>query len=341
MWFVRDNNEGNSGGPFYRSLLNQGTDTDQELTYIVNYGEAQTEAYRTGVLNAYTLVFTNGATPSTPDTSWFSSMGLSGYVAPAGRGGVAGVGINGRVAGETYTVGFANGQAQYWTTADATDGHFASYGMRPGTYTMTTYKNELAVDTRSVTVTAGQNLALNSFTITGDPASATAIWRIGKWDGSPQEFLNGANLTTMHPSDVRMSNWVTPTYTVGTSSYATGFPAYQWKSVNNGQVVKFNLASSQVADHTIRIGITAAYSNARPQITVNGWTSTVPAISTQPGTRTLTIGSYRGNNTTYTFAVPASAFVAGTNTLTISAASGNTGTTYLSPGYSFDAVDML
>ena len=25
LWIVRDNNEGNSGGPFYRSLLNQGT----------------------------------------------------------------------------------------------------------------------------------------------------------------------------------------------------------------------------------------------------------------------------------------------------------------------------
>jgi rhamnogalacturonan endolyase len=47
MWMVRDNNEGNSGGPFYRSLLNQATATNQEITYIVNYGEAQTETLRT------------------------------------------------------------------------------------------------------------------------------------------------------------------------------------------------------------------------------------------------------------------------------------------------------
>jgi rhamnogalacturonan endolyase len=111
--------------------------------------------------------------------------------------------------------------------------------------------------------------------------------------------------------------------------------------VNNGRVVKFNLTSSQVAAHTIRIGITTAFSGARPQITVNGWTSTVPTASTQPSTRTLTIGSYRGNNTMFTYDVPASAFVAGTNSLTINAASGSTGTTYLSPGYSYDAVDML
>jgi rhamnogalacturonan endolyase len=341
MWFVRDNNEGGSGGPFYRSLLNQGTDTNQELTYIVNYGEAQTEAFRMNVLNAYTLVFTNGAAPSVPDTSWLSQMGLLGYLAPAGRGGVAGVGINGRVSGETYTVGLANTQAQYWTTADATDGHFMLTGARPGSYTMTTYKGELAVDARSVTITAGQTLALNSYTIASDPAAAGAVWRIGKWDGSPQEFLNGDKLTTMHPSDVRMTSWVTPDFVVESASAATGFPAYQWKSVNNPIRVKFNLTSSQVLSRTIRIGITAAYSNARPQITVNNWTSAVPAISTQPDTRTLTVGTYRGNNTMYTFAVPASAFVTGTNVLSISAASGNTGTTYLSPGYAIDAVDML
>ncbi len=41
IWVVRDNNEGGSGGPFYRALLNQ-CGSDQEITYIVNYGEAQT-----------------------------------------------------------------------------------------------------------------------------------------------------------------------------------------------------------------------------------------------------------------------------------------------------------
>jgi rhamnogalacturonan endolyase len=341
MWFVRDNNEGGSGGPFYRALLNQGTSTNQELTYIVNYGEAQTEAFRTNVLNAYTLVFNGGGAPATPDTSWFGSMGLLGYVAPSGRGGVAGVGIAGRVSGETYTVGFANAQAQYWTTANATDGSYMSAGMRPGTYTMTIYKNELAVHTRSVTVTAGQNLALNTITVTSDPTSANALWRIGKWDGSPREFLNGDKVTTMHPSDVRMANWVVPDFVVGSSSAATGFPAYQWKSVNNPIRIKFNLTSAQLTDKTVRVGITVAYSNARPVITVNSWTSGVPAISTQPSTRTLTVGTYRGNNTMFTFTVPASALVVGTNTLTLAPASGNTGTTYLSPGFSIDAVDML
>jgi rhamnogalacturonan endolyase len=103
VWVVRDNNEGASGGPFYRCLLNQ-CGSDQEITYIVNYGEAQTEAYRLGILNAYTVVFTTGGAPSTSiDTSWFANMGLSGYLAPSGRGAVAAVGINGRDTAYTYT----------------------------------------------------------------------------------------------------------------------------------------------------------------------------------------------------------------------------------------------
>lgn len=339
VWMVRDNNEGNSGGPFFRCLLNQ-CGTDQEITYIVNYGEAQTEAYRTGILNTYTLVFTTGAAPTLPlDTSWFSSMGLTGYVDSSSRGRVTGVGISGRDTNYAYTVGFSNSTAQYWASARASDGYFNCTGMLPGTYTMTIYKKELGVYTGSVTVTAGGTVVLNTITISGDPSSVTPIWRIGDWDGTPQEFLNGGNLTTMHPSDVRMSSWNPGTYTVGTST-ASQFPAYQWKDVNGTQNVQFSLTSAQVLAHTVRIGITTAYSNARPYIKVNSWTSSIPGISTQPSTRTLTIGSYRGNNTTFTFSVPASAFVSGTNTLSIIPASGTSGTGYLSPGYSVDCVDM-
>jgi len=340
IWVVRDNNEGNSGGPFFRCLLNQCTSTDQEITYIVNYGEAQTEAYRLGILNTYTLVCTTGSTPSTSiDTSWFSSMGLTGYVAPSGRGRVTAVGINGRDTAYAYTVGFANSTAQYWANADASSGYFNCTGMLPGTYTMKIYKNELAVWTGSATVTASGTTILNTITISGDPSSQSVIWRIGNWDGSPAEFRNGSLVTTMHPSDVRMSSWNPGTYTVG-SSGSSSFPCYQWKDVNGSQVVSFNLTSGQVAAHTIRVGITCAYSGARPKITVNSWTSSNPSASTQPSTRTLTIGSYRGNNTTYTFSVPSTAFVAGQNTLTIIPISGSGSTGYLSAGYSVDCVDM-
>lgn len=341
MWVVRDNNEGNSGGPFYRSLLNQATATNQELTYIVNYGEAQTEALRTNILNSYTLVFNDGSAPAPVDTSFFGELGLTGYVAPAGRGRVAGVGITGRDAGYEYTVGFANATAQYWAKADAATGRFDSPGMLPGTYTMKVYKNEYAVDTRSVTVTAGGTVALNTIAIAGDPSAAAPLWRIGDWDGTPAEFINGDKVTTMHPSDVRMASWVPAEYQVGTSNAASGFPAYQWKDVNGTLTIKFNLTQSQIANYQLRLGITAAFAGGRPKPQVNGWIPANPAASTQPSTRTLTVGTYRGNNTMYTYTVPASELQVGQNVLTLTAISGSSGVTYLSPGYAWDAVDMI
>jgi rhamnogalacturonan endolyase len=337
---VRGNQEGGSGGPFYRSLLNQ-CGSDQEITYIVNYGEAKTEEFRTGILNTYTFAATTGATPSTAiDTTWFSQMGLSGYVADSGRGRVTGVAIAGRDAAYTYTVGFANATAQYWTTARASDGYYSCSGMIPGTYTMTFYKNELAVRTESVTVTAGGINQLNTRTITADPSAVTPIWRIGNWDGSPAEFRNGSSITTMHPSDVRLASWSPGTYVVGTSGNSN-FPCYQWKDVNGNQVVQFNLSAAQITSaKTLRIGLTCAFSGARPRVTVNSWTSAIPGISTQPDTRTLTVGTYRGNNVTYTYTVPATALVAGTNSLSIYPVSGSGSTGYLSAGYSIDCVDF-
>ena len=340
LWIVRDDNEGNSGGPFFRSLLNQGAD-DQEITYIINYGENQTEPFRTGILNTYTLVFTDGRTPGPVDSSWLAGMDLTGYVAPAARGEVAGVGIAGRDGRHAYTVGFSNTRAQYWADASAVDGSFACTGMLPGTYTMKIYKGELAVDTRTVTVAAGGKTALHTITIAGDPSAQPALWRIGDWDGSPAEFLNGGKVTTMHPSDARMAPWTTPDFVVGASNPATAFPAYQWKGVNGAVDIRFNLSASQLAAYTLRAGITTAYAGGRPTIRVNGWSSPIPQPSTQPASRTLTVGSYRGNNTMFSYPIPSGVLVVGQNTVTLEVASGSSGTAFLSPGYSLDAVDLV
>ena len=97
--------------------------------------------------------------------------------------------------------------------------------------------------TRTVTVNAGATTTLNTVTIAGDPSSVAAKWRIGDWDGTPNEFINGSKLTTMHPQDVRMTAWTVPDYVIGTSTPATGFPAYQWKAVNGDIVIRFNLAN--------------------------------------------------------------------------------------------------
>lgn len=340
LWVVRDNNEGNSGGPFYRSLLNQGTDTNQEITYIINYGEAQTEAFRPGILNHYTLVFTGGEKPPEVDTAWFSGMALEGYVGPAGRGSVSGLGLRGRDTKHDYTVGFANATAQYWAAARGDDGHFDARGLLPGDYTMTVYKNELAVDKRSVTVSAGHTTQVDAFKIGGDPAKTKAVWRIGDWDGSPAELLNGQRLTTMHPSDMRMAAWAAPDYVVG-SSKSREFPACQWREINGALNIRFKLTSDQLVAHTLRLGITAAYAGGRPSVKLNQWWGPILAISGQPATRTLTVGTYRGNNTFYEVAVPASALVAGDNVLTLGVTSGSSGPGFLSPGFAYDAIDLV
>lgn len=341
LWMVRGNSEGMSGGPFYRSLLNQGTSTQQQITYIVNYGMAQTEAYRTNVFNTYALVFTDGSVPDLLDTGWYDEMELSGWVKRAGRGSVVGNSISGMDPSYTYTVGFSNASAQYWTTADSSTGAFSCDGMIPGDYTIKVYKNELAVASSSVSVAAGTPTGAGSLTITDDPSATTALWRIGDWDGTPIELLNGDKVTHMHPSDVRMGSWTPGTFTVGASAAATGFPAYSWQGVNGSQTINFTLSASQIKASTVRIGITTAFAGGRPSITVNNWKSLPPSASSQPSTRNMTVGTYRGNNTLYTYAVPASALAVGSNTLTLSIISGSSGDAWLSPGAAYDAVDFI
>ncbi|MEI8631229.1 polysaccharide lyase family protein [Vibrio sp. PP-XX7] len=346
VWVVKDGQEGSSGGPFYRSLLNQATTSNQEITYIVNYGQAQTESYRLGILNHYTLVVNKGQDPNTNiDTSWFADMGMLGYASESNRGRVSGVGISNLNNDYDYTIGFANSKAQYWVDATASSGYFSKSDMLPGTYTMTVYKNELAVAQKEVTVKAGETTVLNSITINNDPGEKGVIWRIGKWDGSPQEFLNGDKLTTMHPSDVRMSNWNPSNFIVGTST-TNSFPAYIWKDINNEHIVYFKLSESELAKaHTVRVGITDAVAGGRPRISVNNWTAANPSASTQPSSRSLTTGSYRGNNTMFEFQVPARVHgkpaALEWNSLVITVISGQTSTGYLSPSISVDAVDFL
>lgn len=347
VWMVRDNNEGGSGGPFYRSLINQ-CGSDQELTYIVNYGEAQTEPFRSGILNQYALVFTDGEPPSEEqDVEWIEPLDLVGYMPNDERGRVGCRDVGGLNADFEYTVGFSNDQAQYW--AEIRDGRFGCVGMRPGIYKMQVYKNELSVYVQDgVEVTRRGTTLVDPFEIIDDPGFADALWRIGVWDGAPGEFLFGDKITTMHPGDARITDgrefeaWNPGPYVIGSSKPETGFPCYQWKDVNGALVVQFELKENQLQDSTVRVGITTAYSGGRPNISVNDWSNhRLPGPSDQPHSRTLTVGTYRGNNTTYTFAVPAGALRAGENTLTLTPISGSGMDGYLSAGYSFDCIEMV
>jgi rhamnogalacturonan endolyase len=352
LYVVRSNHEKASGGPFYRSLLRHQSADGGGLYEILYYGENQTEAQRFGLQGPYVIAFTDGGAPSsalypgTLTTSWADSLGISGYVAASGRGRVAGVGITGRDTAYPYTVGLANSAAQYWGSARASDGYFSIAGVLPGTYTLTVFKDELAVYTTSVTVTAGATTTLNTIAVpsSNDPSNASAIWRIGDWTGTPSGFKNAALMTYAHPSDPRASAW-TGNVVIGSGTETASFPAYIWKDVNSGLLVYFKLTAAQAAAaHTLRIGVTTAYANGRPQVTVNSWVSSIPSPPTQPSTRSLTVGSYRGNNNTFTYSVPASAWLTDTsqyNVLKIDVVSGSGTTAYLSAGTSIDALDLL
>ncbi|MEU6225740.1 rhamnogalacturonan lyase B N-terminal domain-containing protein [Streptomyces sp. NPDC047042] len=350
LWIVRSNHEKASGGPFYRSLLRHSNDKGAGLYEILHYNQAQTEKERFGLQGPYVLAFTDGGAPAPSlaaghlDTSWVDGLGITGWVGAAGRGKVAGVGIKGMDAKHPYTVGFANADAQYWAKAASGTGAFSCKGMLPGTYTLTVYKGELAVHTAPVTVKAGGTTTLHSITVTGDPSTARTIWRLGDWDGTPGEFKNAKLMTYAHPSDARAAKW-TGNVTIGDGSSAASFPAYMWSGVNDGILVHFRLTAAQAAAaHTLRIGVTDAFSGGRPRVTVNDWVSPVPTATAQPSTRSLTTGSYRGNNRTITYSVPRSAWktdVSQYNVLKINIVSGSSGTAFLSPGTSFDCLDLL
>ncbi|MGW0497220.1 rhamnogalacturonan lyase B N-terminal domain-containing protein [Streptomyces sp. NPDC003007] len=352
LWMIRSNHEKASGGPFYRSLLRHQSADGGGLYEILYYGQNQTENQRFGLQGPYVIAFTDGGAPSsalfpgTLTTPWADSLGIPGYVPASGRGKVAGVGISGRDTAYPYTVGLANAAAQYWGAARSSDGFFTVPGVLPGTYTLTVFKGELAVYTTSVSVSAGGTTTLNTIAIpsSNDPSNASAIWRIGDWNGTPGGFKNADLMTYAHPSDVRAASW-TGNVVIGNGETAA-FPCYLWKDVNSGILVYFRLTAAQAAAaHTLRIGVTTAYANGRPRVTVNdAWTSAVPSPPTQPNTRSLTNGSYRGNNHTFTYSVPASAWKTDTsqyNVLRIDVVSGSGATGFLSAGTAIDAIDLL
>lgn len=337
VYMVYGSRESSSGGPFYRDIQDQ-TGSQQELYNYMNSGHEQTEPVRLGVLySPYVYAVTNGPPPALPlDTEWIAGLGLTGWVPLSQRGSVVGK-ASGIPAGLEGVVGFANPTAQYWCKVDPTTGKFTSPPMKPGDYAMTLYQGELAVATGKVTVS--QSAAPVVKDIASTKSAPKYLWRIGEWDGTPQGFLNADKITEMHPSDVRMGPWGPVTYTVGSSPLGS-FPMAQWKAVNNPTTIKFNLTAAQIKAHILRVGVTVGYAGGRPQVTVNSWTSKGPSEKGQPKSRSLTVGTYRGNNATYTYDIPASAFVVGENTLTISVLSGSGGALFLSPGYAYDAVEL-
>ncbi|KIY70849.1 polysaccharide lyase family 4 protein [Cylindrobasidium torrendii FP15055 ss-10] len=324
--------EGSSGGPFMRDINNQWGD-DQELYFYMNSGHTQTESYRQGLHGPYALWFTSGSTPSTYSTTfWDTLSGISGLVTQASRGRVTGK-ATGFPSGSSslISIGWSNSAAQYWVRTDSS-GNYVSPYMKPGTYTMTLYRTELAIGSQSVTISAGSTGTSN---IASTESTPSYIWILGDYDGTPRGFLNADKIETMHPSDSRMSSWGPVTFTVGSS--VSSLPMAIFKDIG-ALTLKTTLTSSQIGARTLGIATTLAFAGGRPQVTVNGWSGSSPAAPTQPDSRGVTRGTWRGNNILYTVNIPSGTLVAGENTIVINVISGSSGSQYLSPNVVLDSI---
>jgi rhamnogalacturonan endolyase len=333
VFIVPGTQEMASGGPFFRDIEVNDTGSTTNITAYLYSGHAQTEALRLGLHGPYAMAVTNGSAPAAMSLDFLSAY-IPGLLSVAQRGTLTGTASGTWAAPATVALAGPNGQ--YW--APVQSGQFSIAKVRPGTYTATLYAGELAVGaTRTVTVSAGSTATT---TLSGSSPANGSLFQIGTIDGTPRGFLDADRIETMHPSDVRMSNWRVATFSA--TSPASGFPMAMFKAVNSPLTVTFPLSSVPAAGARLRIATTIGFAGGRPAVSIGGWSSPSSA-SPAPAdlnSRSLTRGTWRGPNQTYTFTIPASALHTGTNSLSVSVISGSSGTTYLSPSFAFDALSL-
>ncbi|PKV14750.1 rhamnogalacturonan lyase B N-terminal domain-containing protein [Xanthomonas prunicola] len=338
VFMLMGNREHSAGGPFFKDIATQKTRVTHELYNYMYSDHTQTEAFRGGLHGVYGLLFTDGSAPSSSqlNTEFVDgTLGLAGYLPANGRGAVSGH-VSGVLPGQPAVIGLRNAQAQYWGTADG-NGDYQVASVRPGSYRMTLYQNELEVAQRDIEVFAN---ATAQATLHAVALPGTLKWQIGIPDGTPAGFRYADLLPHAHPSDARM-RWSPVTYTVGSSSLSN-FPAVQWRSINTPSRIDFTLAANEVRGYRLRIFVSLAQGSARPQISVNArWSGPAPAAPTQPKTRGITRGTTRGNNTLYEVDIPAAALQAGSNRIEIGIASGSPDNGYLSPAIVFDSIQLV
>lgn len=209
--------EKSSGGPFFRDIDINWTGDYNSLTYYMNSGHVQTEAYRQGFHGPYVFAMTRSGIPAVSDYngSVFDDVAsyLTGYVPSSSRGYVVGK-ATGTDASLGIVLHWYNANYQGWAYATASTGAFSGPLLPAGTYTQALYQGELLAASQSVTITAGgkvtSNIAATNAIIT---ASRTTIFQLGKYDGQPTGFRNADLQLRMHPSDTRMASWSPGTIT--------------------------------------------------------------------------------------------------------------------------------
>ncbi|KAK4169626.1 rhamnogalacturonase B [Cladorrhinum sp. PSN259] len=326
--------ETSSGGPFMRDINSQSGD-DQELYWYMNSGHVRTESWRFGLMGPYAMRFTTGAKPSSNlDTSFFSTLSITGYVPDSRRGTVSGT-ATGVPDSFQSVLHWYNNASQYWTVASPSDGKYTSPLMKPGTYTVKLYRGEYQVAQDTVTVSAGSTTTKN---IASTDPNPSVIWRIGNFDGQPFELKNGDKIERMHPEDVRMQSWG-GSYTVGKSS-PKDFPMALFSKKGGNVAITFSVTKEQASAETVvRVGTTLSFKGGRPSVKVNSWQGSDPGAPKLIDSRGVTRGAYRGYGEVYTWKVPVGTLKEGTNTLTLGV-SGSGDANFLSANYVVDAVEL-
>lgn len=84
--------ESSSGGPFHRDINYNNVGSYHGLYWYMNSGHVPTESFRTGFFGPYVLAWSRSGTPTAAsfDTSFFSTLSITGYVAASARGYVSG-----------------------------------------------------------------------------------------------------------------------------------------------------------------------------------------------------------------------------------------------------------
>ena len=114
--------------------------------------------------------------------------------------------------------------------------------------------------------------------------------------------------------------------------------------IDTNNQIDFTLTATQAATAmTLRIGLTRSGAGGRPIISVNGGSfSSAPAAPSEPSSRGVTTGNWRGNNVMFTYAISTSSLHAGANTINIEVASGSSDTDpWLGPWTVYDAIDLV
>lgn len=257
VYFLADvhSREKSSGGPFHRDINLNYVGDYHSITFCMNSGHAQTEAFRTGFFGPYLFSFSGSSIPSFSDFDFdFGNLALGSYVGKDGRGYITGM-APGTSDDFDTVIDWYHDDYQGW--ASASRRAFTSPALVVGTYTQVLYQQELVAATTTVEVTAGATVVMrinvDSEIITAD---RTTLFQIGDYDGQPTGFLNADKFVRATlPRDS--------------------------KAIPDSEV-------------TARIATTLDFASGRPPVALNDIAADDPKAMTKIDSRGVTRGAYRG-----------------------------------------------